>query len=224
VVEDTRQSNPGQRAERKLQTRTRIIEATIASVAADGAAGASLGAIMKRAKISRGLVGYHFGTKGQLLVAAFERLCDDFRTVIGMPPQGPPDLREDVEVQLDKIIRQTFEGMAGIEEDRQYAWFGFWALARTEPALRSLNRQLYDEVARYLGRMLASAAHKRGRCIDENAAGHELSATLDGAWLHLTTGVEDFSVDDAIEMARDCAGRLLERDWSQRRPSDRGAS
>jgi TetR/AcrR family transcriptional repressor of bet genes len=205
-----------QRAERRERTRTKIIEATIASVAEKGAAGASLGAIMKRAKISKGLVGYHFGTKDQLLVAAFGRLCDDFRAVIGVTPDGVPSAEGDVERQLDEMIRRTFEGMGALEEDRQYAWFGFWALARAEPTLRAMNREMYGEVARYLGQMLACVAAKRGRTIDEDAAGHELSATLDGAWLHLTTRVEGFAVDDAIEMCRAFAERLLEREWGPR--------
>lgn len=216
---DAEQSRLGQRAVRKQRTRTRIIEATIASVAADGAAGASLGALSKRAKISRGLVGYHFGTKDQLLVAAFGRLCNDFRALMGVSPDGPV-AEEDAERQLDEVIRRTFEGMAGIEEDQQYAWFGFWALARAEPVLRSMNREMYDEVARHLGRMLAIVAEKRGRVIDERRAGHALSATLDGAWLHLTTRVESFTVDDAIDMCRESAERLLERDWPQRGQED----
>ena len=210
-MEGLRQTELGKRAERKERTRARIIDATISSVAADGAAGASLSAIMKRAKISRGLVGYHFGTKDQLLVAAFSHLCDEFRSVMGMPFEGDTELGQDAELQLDEVIRKSFEGMAGVEEDRQYAWFGFWALARAEPALSSINRGLYDEVVRHLGRLLGAAAAKRGRGIDQNAAAHELSATLDGAWLHLTTGVDGFTVDEAIAMSRDCARRLLGR-------------
>jgi len=181
------------------------------SVAADGAAGASLRAIVTRARISRGLVGYHFGTQASLLAAAFERLCDGYRSMLGMVPGERPEAKTDAETQLQTAIRRSFEWPAHFRE-RQYAWFGFWALARTDPALTHTNRNMYDEVVQHLGKLVAAAGAQRGRIIDEQAAGHELFATIDGAWLHLTIGVEGFTADDAIATCRRCADRLLERD------------
>jgi TetR/AcrR family transcriptional repressor of bet genes len=185
------------------------------SVAADGAAGASLRAIVNRARISRGLVGYHFGSQASLLAAAFEHLCDDYRSMLGMVSDERPEANTDAETQLQTAIRRSFEWPPHFRE-RQYAWFGFWALARTDPALEAANREMYDEVARHLGALLATVAARRGRMIDAQAVGHELSATIDGAWLHLTTGVDGFTTADAIAMCRRCAERLLERDWDER--------
>jgi TetR/AcrR family transcriptional regulator, transcriptional repressor of bet genes len=188
-----------------------MLEATISSIAEHGVAGASLDVIMRRVHMSTGLVAYHFGGKPKLLAAAFERLCDSYREMLGLLPGRETDFGDDVEELLQVAIRRSFEWPRRYRE-RQYAWFGFWALARTEPALRAVNRQMNDEVARHLARMLSAAAAKRGGAIDERTAGRELSAVIDGAWLHLTTGADDFTQEDAVAMCRRYVSTLLERD------------
>jgi TetR/AcrR family transcriptional regulator, transcriptional repressor of bet genes len=189
----------------------RIIEATVASVAAEGAAGASLRSIVRHAEVTKGLVSYHFGSRANLLVAAFERLCDDYREMLGIVAGRPPQLADDVEQQLRETIQRCFDPRDYSE--RQYAYFGFWALARRQPELRAVNEKMNDEAAAYLGELLVTIAHKRGRTIDGLAAGHELSATIDGAWLHLTTEVDSFTPAQAVVMCLECAERLVERDW-----------
>lgn len=54
--------------------RQQIVEATIASVAAEGYAGASLAKVARRAKISKSVVVYHFGTKDKLLATTVHRI------------------------------------------------------------------------------------------------------------------------------------------------------
>ena len=207
-----RQDKPSQRERRRLETKARIIEATIRSIGAQGPAGASMGSIMRQAGISRGLVGYHFGSKGNLLAAAFQRLCDDYRAMLGIGRDQQTSVGEDPERELHVVIRRCFEWPAAYQ-DRQYAWFGFWALARTEPDLRAVNRQINDEAAAHLGALLAAAGARRGQVVNEARAGRELAATIDGAWLHLTTGVESFTAEQAVTMCQQYAERLLERDW-----------
>jgi TetR/AcrR family transcriptional regulator, transcriptional repressor of bet genes len=169
-----------------------------------------MGAIMKEAGISRGLVGYHFGSQANLLVAAFDRLCDDYRERLGIGSGRNDEVGEDPEWQLIVAIRRAFTWPAGYFE-REYAYFGFWALARTNPRLRAVNRRMNDQVATRLAALLEAAAVKRGRTINAAAAGRELSATIDGAWLHLTTRVAAFTPDQAVAMCTGCIERLLEQ-------------
>lgn len=65
-------SKPGEHALSFIEQarRQQIIEATIAGVAEEGYAGASLAKIARRAKISKSVVVYHFGGKGALLETA----------------------------------------------------------------------------------------------------------------------------------------------------------
>jgi len=193
------------RAERKDRTRARIIEATIDSVAEHGVEGTTVSMIVERAHVSRGLAGYHFGSKSILLAVAFQSLADDYRALLGIVPDQEPAFGADVEGLLEQVIRRSLE-------DKQYAWFGFWALARTDPEIRRANREVFDETSRYLGDILAALAEKRGRVIDAERAGRALSVTIEGAWLHLTVGTEGFTIEEATSVCRRHAWDLLRLD------------
>lgn len=57
--------------------RRQIIEATIAGVAEEGYAGASLGRVADRAKISKSVVIYHFGGKDELLETTVHQIYEE---------------------------------------------------------------------------------------------------------------------------------------------------
>ena len=57
--------------------RQQIIEATIAAVAEEGYAGASLAKVAERAKISKSVVIYHFGGKDELLETTVNQIYDE---------------------------------------------------------------------------------------------------------------------------------------------------
>ena len=93
--------------------------------------------------------------------------------------------------------------------DRQYAWFGFWALARSEPQIERLNHALYEEIVAYLGGQIADVAARRGREVDAAAAGRGLAAMMEGAWVHNIIGVKGMTVPEAQRLSLDYVARLL---------------
>ncbi len=93
--------------------------------------------------------------------------------------------------------------------DRQYAWFGFWALARSEPEIQRLNHALYEEIVAYLGGQVADVAARRGQTVDAAAAGRGLAAMMEGAWVHSIIGVEGMTVAEAQRLSLDYVARLL---------------
>ncbi|HTX69656.1 MAG TPA: TetR family transcriptional regulator, partial [Thermoleophilia bacterium] len=122
--------------------RGRLVAATIASIAQDGLAGASIEKITRRAGVSRGLVRHYFGAKSNLLAEAFQKLAQDFREMLGMHLTEAPDGDKAAEIRLRRSILPMFDRLEPAP-DRQYAWFGFWALARSEPQIEHLNHELY---------------------------------------------------------------------------------
>src|SRR5664280_1878961 len=109
--------------------RARLVEATISSIAQDGLAGASIEKITRRAGVSRGLVRHYFGAKSNLLAEAFQKLAQDFREMLGMDQSDPLENDRAAELRLRRSILPMFDRLTPAP-DRQYAWFGFWALAR----------------------------------------------------------------------------------------------
>jgi TetR/AcrR family transcriptional repressor of bet genes len=186
----------------------RLVEATIASIAQDGLAGASIEKITRRAGVSRGLVRHYFGAKSNLLAAAFQRLAQDFRQMLLMDVEYAPDGDRAAELRLRQSILPMFERLAPAPE-RQYAWFGFWALARSEPEIERLNHALYEEIVTYLGGQVADIAARRGVQVDAAAAGRGLAAMMEGAWVHSIIGVEGMTVAEAQRLSLDYVARLL---------------
>ena len=182
------------RAERGEQMRLRLLEATISSMANDGVAGASIERITHRAGVSRGLVRHYYGNKNRLLSEAFQLLADNFRRMLGM-------LDDETEAEADPVLRlrqailPMFERLKGAR-DYQYAWLGFWALARSDDEIARLNNALYEEIGAYLGRLIAAAAAGERHNVDTAAAGRGLIAMMEGAWLHCLIGVEGVTVVD----------------------------
>jgi AcrR family transcriptional regulator len=188
--------------------RAKLLEATITAISRDGVAGASIEHITQRAGVSRGLVRHYYGTKSNLLAAAFQLLADDYRTMLGMDRADEPQPGEGAASRLRAAILPAFERLEG-GPSRQYAWFGFWALARSESELAQINHVLYEEIGRYLGGLIADVAAERGRVVDSAAAGRGLAAMIEGAWVHCIIGAEGVSVGEAKRLCLDYASRLL---------------
>jgi TetR/AcrR family transcriptional repressor of bet genes len=188
--------------------RARLVEATIASIAQDGLAGASIEKITRRAGVSRGLVRHYFGAKSNLLAEAFQKLAQDFREMLGMHLTEEPGGDRAAELRLRQSILPMFERLAPAP-DRQYAWFGFWALARSEPEIERLNHELYEEIVEYLGGQVSDVAARRGMTVDAAGAGRGLTAMMEGAWVHSIIGVEGMTVAEAQRLSLDYVARLL---------------
>lgn len=68
-----------ERAQQREKTRQRIVDVAVEVFAAKGFRAASTRDIAARAKVSQGLITYHFGSKGELWKAAMGRIFDDLR-------------------------------------------------------------------------------------------------------------------------------------------------
>jgi TetR/AcrR family transcriptional repressor of bet genes len=199
---------PVTRAKRGEQMRVSLLEATISSMASDGVAGSSIERITERAGVSRGLVRHYFGSKNRLLAEAFQLLADNFRGMLGMLGEERPEADEDSLLRLRSAILPMFERLKGGIE-YQYAWLGFWALARSDSEIQRLNNALYEEIGAYLSELIAAAAAQQNHDVDATAAGRGLAAMMEGAWLHSLIGVDGVTPHEAERLCLDYASRLL---------------
>ena len=151
-------------AERTAETRARLIEAVVESIAERGVQGATAQVIVARAGITWGAVQHHFRGKDGLLLAVLE---DSFARFAERMRDIPPDvaLAERVGLFVDRAwahfssrhYRSTFEilrNFLGREEHRggdwrdqmQGAWDGVWSHIFSDarlPRRRSLLLQHY---------------------------------------------------------------------------------
>ncbi len=163
------------RAERKAQTREQLLEAAARVFAHKGYAAASVDDIAAEAGFTVGALYSNFGGKQELLMAAFERHCDqDLARVQALLAADLP-----LEQQLDAITQQ----LGDLDDEHRRWWLlsmELWLYAQRDPAARArmaaLRRKVRTAIADALGRQAA----RTGRPLPVPA--NELAAAMLGLW------------------------------------------
>lgn len=114
-------------AERRAETRARLLDATLECLAEVGYAGTTTTEVVGRAGLSRGAQVHHFPTKAELVVAAvehlFQRRHEEFRAAFA-----------DRECTLDAALDLLWEMFQG---PTFAAWLELVVAGRTDPELRA---------------------------------------------------------------------------------------
>ncbi|MFI9451198.1 TetR/AcrR family transcriptional regulator [Amycolatopsis sp. NPDC052450] len=128
-------------AERREQTRTALLDATIDCLVDLGYARTSVQEICARAGVSKGAVQHHFSAKAELMAAAVEHLTEKLRGRLATSISALPGGASGVAAAIDLL----WEGYSGTLST---AATELWVAARTDPELREAIRP----VDRALGR------------------------------------------------------------------------
>jgi len=116
---------------RSRATRQRLLDATIATLIAEGHAGTTTTAICQRAQVSQGALFKHFRSKRELLAETvehlFARLIEDFEAAFAALPDQPDRVRAALE-----LLRGTFA------QPRLLAAFELYTAARSDADLREV--------------------------------------------------------------------------------------
>ena len=128
----------GRRA-RGAKRRAEIIEATLAVITRDGAAGVTHRTVATQAGITTSLTTYHFATLDDLLVAALTSVADLYTARIQAIADGPGD-------KLAGLAELIVES-GGPGRDRAVAERELSTLAARRPALASVARHWREDIA-----------------------------------------------------------------------------
>lgn len=135
--------------ERLAETRARLLDAVIDSLAERGYAATSTTEVARRSGLTRGAQLHHFGTKERMMVAAVDRLnertqADDVIRALDLVP---------TEDRIQVVLEVLATLVSGTEPQ---AYAELWAASRDEPELATAL-QTNDEVARSAVRSLFGA-------------------------------------------------------------------
>lgn len=124
---------------RGQRRRAQIIEATLAVVRRDGAAGVTHRSVAKEAGITTSLTLYYFATLDDLLVAALTSVTDEYTRRI----------RELIDADADPVVglAELIAESAGAGRERALAERELSTLAARRPALRPAARRWRENVA-----------------------------------------------------------------------------
>ncbi|MEV6827830.1 TetR/AcrR family transcriptional regulator [Amycolatopsis sp. NPDC051102] len=128
-------------AQRREQTRTALLDATIDCLVEVGYARTSVQEICARARVSKGAVQHHFTAKAELMAAAVEHLTTKLRRQLAASLAELPSGGSGVAAAIDLL-------WAGYSGTLSTAVTELWVAARTDPELRAAIRP----VDRALGR------------------------------------------------------------------------
>src|SRR6476659_11089398 len=129
-----KQSKKPRQGDKSLSTRRQLIESTIKAIAAGGLQEATLTVVYDMSGISRGLVGYHFRSKDQMLKETLAYLADEYRSgweATLTDPDASPEERLLGLIDFDL-------GTVVCSRSRVAVWYAFWGSVRT--------KQLYRDV------------------------------------------------------------------------------
>lgn len=142
------------RQQNRLAQRARIVRATLDICRTKGLTHASLNAIAARAKVAKGVVLYYFGSKENLIKAAFQSVADDAlkrltTAVAGWTDRSP---LAQIDALIDTLLdpqRYNFTDFA--------AYLDFVAHAAHVPQLGKIDDAANAQFARLLDQVLTPA-------------------------------------------------------------------
>lgn len=171
----------GRTASREVRRR-QLIEATIDSIAERGFSATTLAAVTKGAKLSHGIVNFHFNNKETLFVETLGFLArEHYDQWQGAMEEAGPDPSK----QLAAIIEVDFE-YAICSPKKLAVWFAFWGQAKYRLSYLEFHDE-YDkqrsvEIERLCSLIVEDGGYDR---IDLASTTRSIVALVDGLWLGL---------------------------------------
>jgi AcrR family transcriptional regulator len=161
---------------RGRDTRSRILDAAVKSLAADGIEGLRIAGVAKLAGVSTPLVHYHFETRETLMTEALTRSFQIAGDARGSSKYGTGSA-------LARLRRKIEESLpyGGRREREWELWVELWLRAVREPELRRAAADVYARLRASLLELLEAGIEAgEFRVLDAEATTDRVLAAIDG--------------------------------------------
>ena len=186
----------GRKASKEVR-RQQLIEATIDSLAKRGYSETTMADVADGAKLSRGIVNFHFESKEKLLVATLQYMYDEYSAHWRNAYEKVGDNTAD---QLKALVAADFD-RAICNKRKLAAWCAFWGEAKSRPTYQALSGARDTAYQNLLSDLCSRLKTEAGYDFEPQALALALSALLEGLWLRLMMGLEDVSRETALQAA-----------------------
>ncbi len=194
-----RKTAPRDRAATKELRRQQLIDSTIAAIGRHGLSDITMANVAQGAKLSHGIVNFHFQSKEQLLVETLRYVTQEYRAtwIKAVDKAGPSAAGE-----LTALLLAAFE--PAICTRRKLAvWHSFYGEARSRPTYRKICDSLDEErrgaVVDLVRRVIAEGGYQD---LDPLIMARGLESMTDGLWLDLLLGTSRLHREAARETVR----------------------
>jgi len=169
-----------------------LIEATIACLEKDGAAGLSVRNIAAMAGVSPGLVAHHFDGIEALLAETYRDVAARFA---GIFQEAVRAAGKDAKARLIAYLTASFTPEV-CDAAIFSAWIAFWGFSKSSLPIAEAHRELYAAYRHEVETLLADCGIKRKKLKMTAIAA---TALVDGLWLELCLDASVFSPQQARE-------------------------
>lgn len=145
---------PVSRADQRLATRIRILDAASQLLADRGIDRVHVAEVAAAAQVSSGLVHYHFGTRERLVTEVFHHAYGyasdrDIGAEVGTP------VAEQIAWRIERILP-----LPGPQEKEWAIWIELWVRSLRDPELRAITIQVYSSVRKSLVALLRAGVQR----------------------------------------------------------------
>lgn len=201
------------RKESKETRRQQLIEATIDSLAKRGYSETTLADVADGAKLSRGIVNFHFESKEKLLIATLQAMADEYAahwsaSLEKAGPRAADKLWALVAADFDRKI---------CTRRKLAAWCAFWGEAKSRPTYQALCGARDDGYEDVFVTLCAEMKAEAGYDYEPRPAALALCAMMEGLWLRLMMGA-GLTREKAYEAAVEHLVALLPRHMTRQGP------
>lgn len=197
------------RGEKKEATRQQLLDATIEAIAVGGFADLTLAKVSQRAKVSRGLVNFHFESKEKLLVETLQHLTNEYhgfwRKAVAR--------QSDPAAKLLAVIAGDFHPKV-CNRKKIAVFYAFWGEARSRPLYRDVSAKSDSEFAYYLEECCAEIAAEYDDPIDPVFVAKGLRCMIDGLWFELLMTPDQFDRDVSKRLCTQYLARAFPRHFT----------
>jgi len=183
-----------------------LIAATLDSIAELGLAGATVREVAHRAGVTPGLIRRYFDNKERLVAAAYRTFISDL-TAAAAAGCGDGSAHS----RLAGLIRASVT--APVANGRTVSiWAAFIGTVNSDPVMAETHREGYQSFRDLIERLVGEVMVERGAPASKEEVHRQaivLNALLDGLWIEISMGGDDFSRLDVVRIALDSAATLL---------------
>jgi TetR/AcrR family transcriptional repressor of bet genes len=184
------------RAEKKQQTRQKLIQATTEVISSEGLSGVTMAKVAEQAGLSRGIGNFHFQSKEQLLLETLRTIYNEFdkswRDIAADEGRVPAE-------KLKAIVETTLRPPIA-RKKKLAVWLAFWGEASSRKTYLEIcaahDLEWDDAMEDIIRKMAGDDFNPRG--MSPGKIAQSLTAMMDGFWVEYLIAGDRFTSRDAI--------------------------
>ena len=205
-----REGTTPRRRESKAARREQLINATIDSLALRGYSATTMANVSDGAKLSRGIVNFHFESKENLLLETLQFMSDEYaqnweECLASAPADTASRISVLVTADLDKKV---------CTPRKVAAWFALMAEAKSRPAYQKLCWERDRKYRAVLEELCQMAKEEAGYQYDPHNVTAAIYAMQEGLWLRLMLSGRDYTRNTALSVVRQTLGALFPKHFT----------